>query len=336
CKMNRLRATEIRGWLRVVKPSHLFWGDFTDPMDNLPQPTASVIVEDAKWFHTTGMGGFMVGATPTSWPMLKLDHYVAAKVAWDANSTYEDLLEDYCRDYFGSAAAPMKGYYQALDLAVQQSPACFVRGDMTTLSEIFSPRLMLELKGRISEAQRLAGGNQEVTTRVAAEKECYTNFVKVLLGKTDVEEPGKTNLLSNPGFEEGQRSWSPVVQRGRYDLLIDTSSHSGRGSARAFCVESGRAVWQQVVHVEKGTKYHFSAWAKAEGKPPGTTLLWLHQGPSHLTGKLAYLEAEAEGQWRRYIIPEITTLDDTLTVFLMSDDLGTIWFDDLVLQQIEK
>src|SRR3990172_876535 len=41
CKMNGLRAKEIRGWLRVVKPSHLFWGDFTDPMDDLPQPTAS-------------------------------------------------------------------------------------------------------------------------------------------------------------------------------------------------------------------------------------------------------------------------------------------------------
>ena len=335
CETNAIRAREIKGWLEKVKPSHLTWGDFTDPWNDLPQPTAGVMAEDLKWFSALGMAGLTTDVTPASWGMLKLYNYVAAKVSWDASLKYEDILDDFCRNYYGPAAEPMKEYYQALDRAVQTSPGCFRRGNIANVASILSPELLRELKGYLQEAETLARGNKDVYARLAGERRHYTKYVKATLGRADVDEEGGKNLVSNPGFEAGRRNWLATVQRGKYDLSIDEAeSLSGQSSAKIACAEPGRAMWRQVIPVEKGEKYHFTVWVRAERKPPGTTILWLHQGPTHRTGKLVYLDAEVEGQWQKYIVPEITTIQDTLTIFLMGDGPGTIRFDDAALRKI--
>ena len=159
----------------------------------------------------------------------------------------------------------------------------------------------------------------------------------VVLGREDVDARGGPNLVANAGFGGGRRDWSAAVQRGKYRHAIDeTESHGGKRSARIVCDEGGRAMWRQVIPVKNGERYHFSAWVKAEGKPPSVTILWVHQGPTHRTGKLVYLDANVEGKWQQYIVPELVAIEDRLTIFLMSDGRGTMWFDDVRLVRIRQ
>jgi hypothetical protein len=171
---------------------------------------------------------------------------------------------------------------------------------------------------------------------------------KLNAGPSDPVMPareGGPNLVSNPGFEEGSKGWNSVVQKGKYDVEIDrTHAHAGVASAKIGCREPGLCMWRQVIPVEKGKKYCFSAWVKAEGnKCPGTIMVWLQQGDSPVKGDVLYFdegqEEEVRGHWKKYVIPEVTTLEDHLTIILQShdlygDDYGAIWFDDIVLRKI--
>ena len=143
------------------------------------------------------------------------------------------------------------------------------------------------------------------------------------------------NLISNPGFEDGQKGWSYDLQRGKYEFTLDQAeAHGGSASAKLLCVEPGRAMLWNSVPAEKGKKYYFSVWVKAVGKPAGTTIVWLHQGSTPATHRLLFLDADAEGKWRQYVIPEMPAIEDSIPISLMGDDKGTIWFDDVVMRKI--
>jgi hypothetical protein len=269
--------------------------------------------------------------------MLKLNHYALAKSGWNTHLTYPEILDDFCQNYFGPAAAPMKKYYEALDKAIEKLNGCFFRGNRAQFEEILTPGLLRELKNDLNEAGKLVAADAQDVGRISAEAGHYRTYVKATTGKTDVDEQAGKNLISNAGFEEGDKDWFLDVQSGKYELVIDkTQSHEGRASAKVVCVEPGRAMlWSRAApKIGIGKKCYFSIWVKAEGKPAGTTIAWLHQGPTHVTGKLLYLDADAEGKWRKYIVPDLTTIEDTVPISLMSDGKGTIWFDDLVLRTL--
>jgi len=260
-----------------------------------------------------------------------------AKVAWDAALEYDDILDDFCRNYYGPAGEYLRRYYRTLERAVTESDDCFRGGNIANVAKIMSVDLLRELKGDLAQAEAVARGRQDILSRVKEEMARYRRSTMTVLGRTDVDRNGGPNRVANAGFEAGRRDWSAAVQRGKYRHAIDeTESREGKRSARVVCDEAGRAMWRQVVPVEKGQRYHFSAWVKAEGKSPGVLILWLHQGPTHRTGKLAYLDANVGGRWQQYIVPELIAIDDRLTVFLMSDGPGTIWFDDLRLVKVQQ
>ena len=336
CDTNAIRRAEIEGWLEKVKSDHLLWGDYTDPWNDLPQPPAGVFAKDLKWFSELGMGGFTIAVTPASWDALRLNHYEMAKVSWNTDLTYAEVLDDFCRNSYGPAAAPMRRYYQALDRAVETSSGCFLRGNIANVDSILSEDLLRELKGYLAEAEQLAAGHEGVGRRLATEARAYGIAVRTVKGRSDVDAPLPHNVAVNPGFEDPDKGWQPSVQRGRYELAVEENGGRDAGKcAKIDCTEPGRAMWQQIVPVDRGEKYYFSAWVKAEAKPAGVTILWLHQGPTHRTGKLLYLDPEVDGAWRKYIVPEIVAIEEKIQIFLMSDGAGTIRFDDIVFRRID-
>jgi hypothetical protein len=175
----------------------------------------------------------------------------------------------------------------------------------------------------------------------------HAEWVTAILGPMGAEwiTEGGTNLVFNPGFEEGQKGWNAVVQSGKYDLTIDrTQAHKGKASAKIACIEPGLCMWRQGIPVEKGKKYYFSLWVKNESNDNGTPMIWLQQGNSPVKGEVLFLnegqEGEVEGNWEKYAIREFTALEDHLTIILQShdlyadDDKGAVWFDDIVLRKI--
>jgi hypothetical protein len=168
----------MEGWLKMVKPDHFIWADFCVRYDDTLMPVAGVLAKDLKWFHELGIAGSWSIVTPGCWDMLKLDNYVTTKVNWDVNLKYEDILDDFCKNFYGPAAEPMKKYYRALDRAVQQSPDCFFMEDTSNAERVLTPQVIKEVTGDLQEAQRLAANNNAVALRVGAEMADYAKWVK--------------------------------------------------------------------------------------------------------------------------------------------------------------
>ena len=144
----------------------------------------------------------------------------------------------------------------------------------------------------------------------------------------------------NPGFENGTTGWAPLYQSGQYALSIDTTdAHSGSKSAKGVCTGApGRALWLQTVTVQPNVAYYFSCWMKPSGtKPPGTTAVYLANGTNLSDGALFYVSGNADetNAWQKVIIPQITPVGNTLDVYLLNDDVGTISFDDVILRMVQ-
>jgi len=319
CAINVKRREEILGWLRMVEGHRLLWGDYTDPWDDLPHPTARTVANDLEQIAERGMAGFTIAVTPASWGMLKLNHYVLAKMSWDTSLRYEDVLEDFCQSYYGPAAEPMMRWHAAQEEAAARSVGCFRRGNIANVEKVLTKVLLQELDACLASAERLIPGRKPANDRL---------WLRSL-------DASAANLVPNAGFEAGQEGWRMPVQRGRYEHSIDTHQfHSGTRSAKITCMAPGRAMWHRDLPVERGSRYRFSAWVRAAGKKPGTTILWVHQGPTHRTGQLLYLDDEVDGEWQKYVVPQFTAIQDHVALFLMSDGKGSIWFDDIELVKL--
>ncbi len=99
-----------------------------------------------------------------------------------------------------------------------------------------------------------------------------------LLGET---VSGAPNLLKNPGFEAGETTaegWGtfPNRLRGIACIVDNTRRHSGERSARVEGTGQGFGMWQQVVNVEPGRVYVFTAYVAFDDvSPPGKCCLQL-------------------------------------------------------------
>jgi hypothetical protein len=88
---------------------------------------------------------------------------------------------------------------------------------------------------------------------------------------------GETNLLENPGFENGTNGWA---ERSCKVEAVTTPVHSGSASAKVF----GRAEeWQGIKQsllgkVSNGNTYKISAWVRLENADTDTVTVSIEQG----------------------------------------------------------
>ncbi len=343
CPDNAVRLSEISGWLGKINPTRLAWEDYTDPWENMPQPTAGILASDLKWLHRQGMAGFAdvgIDAASPSWEMLKLNYYVEAKVAWDVNLAYDSILDDFCSRFYGPAADALRQYYQTLDSAVSNSLGAFRRGSIAHVDAVLTPSILRSLKTNLNTALAQVTPGTDCYARTAGEKTRYETYVRDLHGKSNIDAPDTPNLVTNAGFENGTTGWSPLYQSGQYTLSIDTTdAHSGSKSAKGVCTGSpGRALWHQTVTVQPGLPYYFSCWMKPSGtKPPGTTAVYVSNGTNLSDAALVYVSGNADetNVWQKVIVPQITPVENTLGINLLNDDLGTISYDDVILRTVQ-
>jgi arabinoxylan arabinofuranohydrolase len=87
---------------------------------------------------------------------------------------------------------------------------------------------------------------------------------------------GDTNILENPGFENGTKGWS---DRACKIEVVTTPVHTGKASAKA----SGRAeTWQGIKQsllgkISNGNTYKISAWVRLENADSDTVTVSIEQ-----------------------------------------------------------
>ena len=105
----------------------------------------------------------------------------------------------------------------------------------------------------------------------------YLGIVLVLAGIASASAVyGDTNVLKNPGFEDGNNGWAA---RSCKIEVVKSPVHGGTGAAKAF----GRAeTWQGIKQsllgkVTNGTTYKISAWVRLENADTDTVTISIEQ-----------------------------------------------------------
>ncbi len=126
---------------------------------------------------------------------------------------------------------------------------------------------------------------------------------------------GDTNLLTNPGFENGTEGWS---DRGCQIEAVTTPVHSGAKSVKV----SGRTeTWQGIKQsllgkVKNGQTYKVSAWLRLDNREADTITISIEQADDKgTTYKNIIKEALGNADWMQFLGEFTVNATGTLTTF---------------------
>ncbi len=160
---------ELERWAGIT--DHLFIYEYyrKGVWGGLPYDQVHVIRHDMPYFRRIGVEGFYTQAASTRWPACGLNHYIAAKLAWDVDLDVNVLLADYYDKFFEDAAGAMRRYYEGLMAAFVEYDDCIspygYKWPTFALPEIFTPQAVSRLETALSDAENTTT-SQRVQERI--------------------------------------------------------------------------------------------------------------------------------------------------------------------------
>ncbi len=158
------------------------------------------------------------------------------------------------------------------------------------------------------------------------------------LGHAAAQQPTvvKTNLLTNPSFENGLEGWTLSAYQKRGTVAVDTvEKHDGKSSIRIENPSGDDSFLQQTVAVKPRTRYRLTGYLKTKDvvvKGTGATL--------SLAGGYEHTEAFSGKQnWKKVSFEFDSGAQESIKVgprlgHHSSMAMGTAWFDELQLIEL--
>jgi len=120
--------------------------------------------ESLKFAHRAGVRGFYAEIYST-WSLDGPKAWVASQLLWNVNLSADELVEDFCRGLFGSAAAPMREYFRFLEARwMQRPPGSTVMWagfyDAKQL-DLWPPDVCAKARALLAAAERAAANDDE-------------------------------------------------------------------------------------------------------------------------------------------------------------------------------
>lgn len=130
---------------------------------NAPQNYARFIFEDLELFKLNHVIGTDFDCVNHQFATKGLIWYAVAKAHRNPDHIgYDDLVDDYCRAGFGSAAKTVRAYFDALEQMADEATKC--GKGLESYIKAFNPVL---LEGLLAKAEHAAGGDEDVRGRLA-------------------------------------------------------------------------------------------------------------------------------------------------------------------------
>jgi hypothetical protein len=144
-----------------------------------------------------------------------------------------------------------------------------------------------------------------------------------------------SNIISNPGAENGSTDWGFDIRNGDYAYPGEISSsvaHSGSKSFKITCTgNAGWSRWYRTtpdIAVTQGAKYAVRVWVRATTGACGE--IWIINGSANL-----FLNYESTNdQWVRLVLPEFTAASNSIHIYLQDKGIGTVYFDDVFIAKL--
>ncbi|PYV41199.1 MAG: hypothetical protein DMG06_17875, partial [Acidobacteria bacterium] len=123
-KQNRAYLEEMNKWLNLTKNFYLYdyytlWQSLGTSRSKLHKrlmeffPIIETMGQDTWYYRYRGISG--ISTEQFDWPELNM--YAYAHLIWDPNQSVQQIIEGYCRKYYGAAEAPMLSHWLALEQA---------------------------------------------------------------------------------------------------------------------------------------------------------------------------------------------------------------------------
>jgi len=149
------------------------------------------------------------------------------------------------------------------------------------------------------------------------------------------------NLVADPGFEEGPKSWGLIndwyarnePKRASPGVIDESVAHSGNACLRIDGEGSRGLAIQSPLKVQPATKYRVSCWMKGENMGAaraGPLIEFWNAENTHLGGR--FWAEDVPQQWTRVskvIYAPAATAYAKIMCATTTDNDGQVWFDDV-------
>ena len=146
------RVIEQWGELARKQGNPLFFRGYNwNLADNiLPFTKIKIWGEDIPYYHRLGIIGFAVEHAQ-EWALLASTDFMEAKLTWNANAPWKDVLSQFCRSSYGDASPQMEKYF--LSLADRQSSAGMEAGSYHSAPLIYNDDFIAQSEALFDEAR---------------------------------------------------------------------------------------------------------------------------------------------------------------------------------------
>ena len=120
CEMNRAFMEDLKAWGRLTNRIYM-WDYVADFRTYLtPYPNLNVLAPNIRTFSRHGVMGLLEeGTYDAPWSEFsELRQWLLARLMWNPDADVAALTEEFCRDYYGRAAADVLAYLQAVQQQV--------------------------------------------------------------------------------------------------------------------------------------------------------------------------------------------------------------------------
>ncbi len=119
----------------------------------MPYSKMKIWGQDLPYYHAMGVVGHN-NEQDKAWSILGPHNYLMARMGWDIDLDWRDVLTRYCKLAFGAGASHMEQYY--LNLIEAQESAGYEAGGYGAIHQIFDRRFIRQSRRLFSRARRAA------------------------------------------------------------------------------------------------------------------------------------------------------------------------------------
>lgn len=167
CDVNINFLNNLKGWIPIA--DKIFIWDYVTNFHHylMPHPNWYAVAKDLKFFHENGIDGlFMQGCMQTEGAANEdMAAWVQAKLLWNPDLDYVELMDEFIDGYYGPAAEPMRKFYNLFLHNVLDNWLHFRLYSRPT-EEYLDPEIIFKAEEFLDEAERLSLNDSKAAYRV--------------------------------------------------------------------------------------------------------------------------------------------------------------------------